>query len=456
MVKCYLCGFNLKNEKSLNFHIWQKHPEEYEKIKIKKENNKIVCEFCGKKFKNNMGLRQHIGRQHKDIIEKEKNQKIELIKKYKFECEICGYKVNTLHGLKTHIGMHHKVEESDKKFKCKICNKQFDTLQGISLHIVHTHKITIKDYYIKILENKIEYCECGNEKKFINLFNGYRETCGNKYCKFNIEKSSKNYKKTCLKKYGVSNYLKTEEGKQKLRNKSKDSIRKRKITNKIRFGNEEAMRNKEIKDKQQKSMNDHGWKKFKETCLKKYGVEYYTKTDKWKHHYKDIFLKKYGVDHPMKVLAIKLRAIENSQKSNKSKGYSKISVKIFNELIKSFNLEKYNPFYKNKEKMYYDENKKIFKYDFVIEIDEKPVLIIEYNGIIFHPKNNTIPCGNPYKINIELAKQNDIKREIFGNKISKNRFYVIWEDEWKLDKERIMKDLTKLFLNLPGLKEGII
>lgn len=448
MVNCKICNSLLKNEKSLSFHMWQKHKIEWNDIKNSKIKNKTIsCSICNKKFKNLMGLQQHNGHFHKEILLK---QKIEKEENKKFICEECGHKISTIQGLKTHIGMYHKKPRKNKKFKCKLCEKQSDTLFGFSMHISN-HHLSQKEYYIQVLEKEIEYCKCGKEKKFKNIVEGYKTTCGDRKCKYHIQEIVQKSKITSMKKFGVDHYSKTEESRNIMIKNKNIILKKRKTTNKNKFGNEIPMRVNEVKLKRQESMINRGYKKQRETCLNLYGEDHYSKTNEFKKRYKQTFLAKYGFDHPMKVLDIKIKAVINSHKSNNSKAYSNESVKIFEKLIKIFKLEKYNPFYKKNEKIYYDKNNKIYKYDFVIEIDNKPVLIIEYNGVIFHPKNKNIPNGNPYNIDIEKAEINDNQRKEFGNKISNNNLYIIWSDEWKRNESIIMEDLKQLFSKLPTI-----
>ena len=77
---------------------------------------------------------------------------------------------------------------------------------------------------------------CGNKINFIDFRNGYNNHCSIS-CSMKDENVQNKRKKTCLEKYGVEHYNKTEESKEKIKN----------------------------------------------TCLEKYGVENYTKTDECKN-----------------------------------------------------------------------------------------------------------------------------------------------------------------------------
>jgi len=62
---------------------------------------------------------------------------------------------------------------------CKICNENFNSLYSLVCHIKKYHKMTAQEYYDNnILENnKEKYADCGNEKKFLNLRDGYMQYC---------------------------------------------------------------------------------------------------------------------------------------------------------------------------------------------------------------------------------------------------------------------------------------
>ena len=152
--------------------------------------------------------------------------------------------------------------------------------------------------------------------------------------------------KTCLDKYGVSNPMKNDDIKNKLKQSNldkygvdstfklhfvKDKIRK---TNLIRYGSENQFSNESVKDKiketnlknlgceypsqseeikdkiKQRNLDKFGYtsysktdeykKSIKETSLSKYGVDNYSKTEEYKNRIKKTNLDKYGVDHYFK------------------------------------------------------------------------------------------------------------------------------------------------------------
>ena len=79
--------------------------------------------------------------------------------------------------------------------------------------------------------------------------------------------------------------------------------------------------------------------KHKQTCLEKYGVSSYNKTDEFKERYKNTCLEKYGVDNP-----IKLPEIQEKIKQTCLEKYGNIyaiASDNIREKIKETNLEKY-------------------------------------------------------------------------------------------------------------------
>jgi hypothetical protein len=118
-------------------------------------------------------------------------------------------------------------------------------------------------------------CEICGKENTISLKNYYH--CKNKGGIYACHKcSSIKNKKTCLIKYGVDNYNKSLEGKEK----RKETILKK-------YGVDHYSKTEEFKNK------------CKETFTKKYG-KHYLKTEEFKNKCKETCLKKYGVNFPMK------------------------------------------------------------------------------------------------------------------------------------------------------------
>ena len=137
---------------------------------------------------------------------------------------------------------------------------------------------------------------CGNKINFIDFRNGYNNHCSIS-CSMKDENVQNKRKKTCLEKYGVEHYNKTEESKEKHKN-----------TNLKKYGVESVLQSEEIKEKiketnferygvENYAQTDEYKNKVKITCLEKYGVEYYFQSDDKKKKSKQTCIERYGVEH---------------------------------------------------------------------------------------------------------------------------------------------------------------
>lgn len=134
--------------------------------------------------------------------------------------------------------------------KCKICGIEIKNFNSLGKHLFHSHKgITKKEYYDTYISEVSAICDCGEEKRFRGLGEGYRRFCsvrcrssdakvkeklrlvniGRKQSVETVKKRIKNtdqYKKeqtrknTMLEKYGVDNPSQLEEVKVVLSEKS--------------------------------------------------------------------------------------------------------------------------------------------------------------------------------------------------------------------------------------------
>ena len=99
-------------------------------------------------------------------------------------------------------------------------------------------------YYINNIKD-INLCICGKKKKFIGLKNGYHKTCGNNKCSSDLRKS------TNIVKYGVDNPMKSKEIKERATNTLFEN-----------YGVIVPMKSDEVKNN------------FKKTMLENHGVEW--------------------------------------------------------------------------------------------------------------------------------------------------------------------------------------
>ena len=221
--------------------------------------------------------------------------------------------------------------------------EQLKTVNKHSTFRVHTilkdleipNGFTVKECAYHILKNgnltfTKPLCKCGAPLRFINMFDGYDDTClGNRtkcpyYWKKVIEKREANN----LKKYGVKNHVQSSDWqeKQKQKNLEKygveytfqlDSVKEKiKQTNMERYGAESHTQNSDWQEtRKQKNLEKYGVEstfqldsvkeKIKQTNLEKYGCESHNSVDIVKEHKKQSCIKKYGVENPMQLESTK-------------------------------------------------------------------------------------------------------------------------------------------------------
>jgi hypothetical protein len=144
------------------------------------------------------------------------------------------------------------------------------------------------------------------------------------------------------------------------------------------------------------------------------------------------------------------------RKTKRSKKYSTSSICLFEKTLKELK-EKYNIsfkkiYYKEKEWYIYDhKNKKIYFYDLMIKDIN---LIIEYNGLLFHPNKNIlsekewISWINPitkkdanYHYKYDLQKQKIAEQK-------KYHYLIVWENEtFDNNKNKIINKILSLYEN---------
>lgn len=210
---------------------------------------------------------------------------------------------------------------------------EYKLLLELTNFVENKEKEPFTERYRVLKNNWTEYpiCKAKNCNKRIKI--STKEYCG---CELGrIEQVKKN----SLKKYGVDNYFKSEEGRKmisekiKLAYQTKNVMEKRKKTNLKKYGTEHHMQNPEqlkkiiktitekyggmgsaslhIKEKvEETSLEKYGFKsslsnkkvieKRKETNLEKYGEENYLKTKEAKEKIKKTNIENFGVDNIFK------------------------------------------------------------------------------------------------------------------------------------------------------------
>lgn len=208
---------------------------------------------------------------------------------------------------------------------------------------------------------------CGKKRIFRNFRHGYNDFCS-AHCKCKIEHSTKKQIETSMNRYGVSNPTKLKCVQEKISKTKMEYSKEKKIEiadkkrktlkehygedygkvieerNMKLFGVKNVSQIKEVSDKiKQSNIERHGGIGFaskeireksnltkekryadkhynnneqrKQTCLERYGNEYYFKSEQFKQQYKNVCLEKYGVDNASKSEIIKQKISNKNKKT---------------------------------------------------------------------------------------------------------------------------------------------
>tara|TARA_S200002703_G_C3788666_1_gene243320 strand:- start:100 stop:1791 length:1692 start_codon:yes stop_codon:yes gene_type:complete len=193
--------------------------------------------------------------------------------------------------------------ERNEKIKCKICNEE-KTYGSIGKHVSFHHNVSSEEYYTSYLNFPKPVCPiCNKNVEFKSIPTGYKQYCSpdclRNALKNDSELRSKNKKNTesvILKKYGVKNVFSTNWCKDKIKNTMvekygvKSPIQSTEIKQKIEntniekygcknpFSNKEIINEKILPKKNYKDIHE----KCKKTCLSKYGVDNFLKSEESK------------------------------------------------------------------------------------------------------------------------------------------------------------------------------
>lgn len=230
-----------------------------------------------------------------------------------------------------------------EELKQEILNNLIKTKKYVKTSFLIKNNLTQKQCFDILYPEKIKCCQyCGNESEFDSFSLGYKDICCSKECKHkhrietlnktNLEKYGVKFvsqsseikdkiKKTTFERYGVYDYLNSEQNKHNMydengvqKAQSKEAKEKRKKTLLERYGTtdnfkinngREKANSKEGREKaKQTLLKNHGvtstWKlqktkdTIKKTNLEKYGETYYFKTDEFKERLKKHNIEKYG------------------------------------------------------------------------------------------------------------------------------------------------------------------
>ena len=106
--KCSVCDTKFLTEKSLNYHMIEKHGESTETH---------ICPFCGKHYAIKQKLSNHIATVHEGKY-----------KKTRYNCTMCDASYSYIKGLNQHVATVHE----EKTYECKYCKEVFITGKSLS------------------------------------------------------------------------------------------------------------------------------------------------------------------------------------------------------------------------------------------------------------------------------------------------------------------------------------
>lgn len=387
--------------------------------------------------------------------------------------------------------------------KCEICQNRFNGQRGLSSHLRQSHNITtledFKEYYDKYILNEDITCPICKIylRKFISFRDGYAKTC--------VGQVDENGKKLNCRAHWANR------DKEKARQNSILAFQKMKETRsetapfKTLFDIKTENWYNNMSQKDEKGLTKFekvGFKvavnhltidpktgQTKATCYAKKGAQ--TKLNnifsdgksQFHHDMKQaantvaalIFpdgrtQKEHMIENAMNTRTNTIlpnglnicqdtarKAYETKIKNGtlpKYYGYSKASEKVFEQIIKQFNLNESKCFYSNNEFQFIDkENQNVYRYDFLYIEDIRPIFIIEFQGNQYHireseletRKNETNPHG---ELLTEGFKRDQIKKSFIKKNYPECKYFEIWEDT-------IEKDLESIFQYLEQYQKGL-
>ena len=204
-------------------------------------------------------------------------------------------------------------------------------------------------------------------------------TCGDIKCSSKLQ--HQHYEENCLKKHGVTNYTKLPEVKEKMYN-----------TCLKKYGCKSPLGNKDIWNLTRKHTIEkygaaYNKEKFNETIMKRYGVKWFTQTDKLKHfsHTEEAEQKRY-------ITSKRNGTLNTSKEENII--FKLLKVKFPDTICH-----------------YKDKNRYPFVCDFYIPSLD---LFIEYQGSMFHNKRPSLGTEEDLKEVEEIKQKSKKRKQITG------------------------------------------
>jgi len=198
------------------------------------------------------------------------------------------------------------------RHRCELCEREFSNIGRLQVHLEKIHSVDIEEFFLKGTDAPL--CPiCNSPRKFASLSIGYYDTCGNKSCssslankvgkekhiqacksrnskwKNEILHNGKTKQQEIIDKGQTKRNQKSKETGQKISKSLKENQSQIKEAFVSKFGVDNPMKNPEVvKNFRYRYMQKTGYswitqnptvqQKIRNTMLKKYGVDNYSKT----------------------------------------------------------------------------------------------------------------------------------------------------------------------------------
>jgi len=384
----------------------------------------------------------------------------------------------------TNINAAKRYKDINLPFICPLNNRTFNSTKGLSVYVTKTLKMDHKQYYDTYIDHRDRSCFfCGTEGLFMSVGKGYRNLCTKSEClhKSNISHS--------VEGIMYRSFVSREEAEKLFDVENQKQLQKRKKTN------EELRKIDPLWDKKRSRNCKEFWMykgfseedsilksvevmseihqktflKFKSDPLKYRSkntttTEYYLKkgysediaikmlSDRQSTFSKEICIGKYGEEEGLNIWNDRQIKWQKSlsKNGNAKGGYSKISQKLFWDLLMTYSeYERIDVFFHTKNYEVILKSKSIYLYDFT---DTKRMKMIEYNGDQYHanpyiykPDDTPHPYHKTKKYCASKIWEKD-ENKIELAKFNGYEVLVVWDSEYRKNPKQTVEKCIE-FLN---------
>lgn len=264
------------------------------------------------------------------------------------------------------------------------------------------------------------HVQCNNKECF---YSRVKETNKKKYGDTNYFKTDEfkqKSKQSQLERYGKEHYSQTDEGKERIKESYKDTMQQT-------YGVDNYFQTQEFQNKR----ND----KIEEVMLDKYGVKSYSQTNEFKDKLKQTSIERYGVEHPTQLKEVKDK-IRNTTLSK----YGVSTSLMLNQNIYTSDIQKYLVNLFKSWGLTVFENVYMYNDNMSSNVDiyiPSRNIAIEYNGTHWHATLN--PFDNRRLLEYNYHMKKSIMAENKGIFL-----YHLFEFDWFENRDKIEAQLKQL------------